>query len=90
MRENSELTNLFKNRLSQTEMEVRDGFWETLEQDLSKSIPAVGRERRGFSSRMHRWMVAASVLLVLGALRKGSMDIRPTMRVVAGGTQCPV
>ena len=67
MRENSELTNLFKNRLSQTEMEVRDGFWETLEQDLSKSIPAVGRERRGFSSRMHRWMVAASVLLVLVA-----------------------
>ena len=65
MRENNELTNLFKSRLSQTEMEVRDGFWEALEQELDTFAPATQR-KRVLSRRIVRWMVAASFLLGVG------------------------
>ena len=43
MRDKSELTDLFKDRLKQTELEVRDGFWETLERDLAVPAP-VGKK----------------------------------------------
>ena len=36
MRENDEITGLFRSRLSGAEMTVRDGFWEELKGDLSR------------------------------------------------------
>ena len=65
MRDKSEITDLFKSRLEHAELEVRDGFWETLERDVaaSSSSPFVRPVRR----RMYRWAAAAAaVLLVLG------------------------
>lgn len=37
MRENDEITGLFRSRLAGAEMTVRDGFWEELQGDLSKA-----------------------------------------------------
>lgn len=57
-RENDEITDLFRNRLSNTELKVRDNFWEELQQE----IPVVTRRRH---LAMIRFSAAASVLLVL-------------------------
>ena len=65
MRDKSELTDLFKDRLTQTELEVRDGFWEALERDLAVPAP-VGKKVYALPRRMTRWIAAASVLLGLG------------------------
>ena len=43
MREKDEITGLFRSRLSGTEMTVRDGFWEQLQEDAASS--AAGRKR---------------------------------------------
>lgn len=43
MREKDEITGLFRSRLSGTEMTVRDGFWEQLQEDAAS--PAAGRKR---------------------------------------------
>ena len=37
MREKDEITGLFRSRLSGTEMTVRDGFWEQLQEDAASS-----------------------------------------------------
>lgn len=68
MRDKSEITDLFKKRLAHAELEVRDGFWETLERDLTAPAPSVRPKAYVLlSRRMSRWTaVAASVLLVLG------------------------
>ena len=65
MRDKSEITDLFKSRLEHAELEVRDGFWETLERDVAASSPSLSV--RPVRRRMYRWAAAAaSVLLVLG------------------------
>ena len=43
MREKDEITGLFRSRLSGTEMTVREGFWEQLQEDAASS--AAGRKR---------------------------------------------
>ena len=63
MRENDALTGLFRNRLSGTEMFVREGFWEELERDLPR---ATSRRPVLFSSGLYRVVAAASIVLVLG------------------------
>lgn len=68
MRDKSELTDLFRNRLSQTEMEVRDGFWEALEHDLTTPVPSAAKKAYMLSPQVRRWLVAASVLLVVGVV----------------------
>lgn len=60
-RENDEITNLFRSRLGNAEMTVREGFWEELNRDV-----AVGsRQKRRVL--FFRLTAAASVLLVLAA-----------------------
>lgn len=73
MRNNDGLENLFRNRLSNARMEVRDGFWEELQRDLPPAAPASGGadglvsgKRRFLSPRYYRVAAAASVVLVLG------------------------
>ena len=60
-KENDEITDLFRTRLADAEMSVRDGFWEELSQD----IPVACQHRRRIL--LFRVAAAASVLLVLAA-----------------------
>ncbi len=60
-KENDEITDLFRARLADTGMNVRDGFWEELSQD----IPVACQHRRRLL--LFRVAAAASVLLVLAA-----------------------
>lgn len=58
-KENDEITDLFRTRLADAGMSVRDGFWEELSQD----IPVACRYRRRML--LFRVAAAASVLLAL-------------------------
>lgn len=60
-KENDEITDLFRTRLADAGMDVRDGFWEELSQD----IPVACQHRRRLL--LFRVAAAASVLLVLAA-----------------------
>lgn len=60
-KENDEITGLFRTRLADAEMTVRDGFWE----ELSQEIPVACQQRRRLL--LFRVAAAASVLLVLAA-----------------------
>ena len=60
-KENDEITDLFRKRLADAGMAVRDGFWEELSQDF----PVACQHRRRLI--FFRVAVAASVLLVLAA-----------------------
>ena len=60
-KENDEITDLFRTRLADAGMAVRDGFWEELSQD----IPVACQHRRRLI--FFRVAAAASVLLVLAA-----------------------
>lgn len=57
-KESDELTNLFRTRLEDMEMPVKEGFWGKLQQD----IPVVISRRRQI---VYRFSAAASVLLIL-------------------------
>lgn len=59
-RENDEITDLFRSRLTDAEMPVRDGFWE----ELSQGVTVCQHRRRLV---FYRITAAASVLLVLAA-----------------------
>lgn len=59
-KENDELTELFRSRLADAKMPVRDRFWEELEKD----IPVAVHRRRLY---IYRFTAAASVLFVLMA-----------------------
>ena len=60
-KENDEITDLFRTRLADSGMSVRDGFWE----ELSQEIPVACQHRRRIL--LFRVAAAASVLLVLAA-----------------------
>ena len=67
MNEKDKITELFRHRLKQAELEVRDDFWESLQQDLNKKSPAIDTRKKGaVMGWFYRGMAAASVLLVLG------------------------
>ena len=60
-KENDEITDLFRTRLADAGMSVRDGFWE----ELSQEIPVACQHRRRIL--LFRVAAAASVLLVLAS-----------------------
>ena len=47
MRENDEITGLFRSRLAGAEMTVREGFWEKLQEDVAS--PAASRKKAAIS-----------------------------------------
>lgn len=65
MKENKDITGLFRSKLSDAQMEVRDDFWTKLEQDLVMPAQKVKSVRGNFWFR--RFSAAASIALVLGA-----------------------
>ena len=88
-KENDEITGLFRTRLADAEMTVREGFWEELSQD----IPVAYQQRRRLL--FFRVAAAASVLLVLAASSatflyfspKEEMEEAFTKIAVTGGGQ---
>lgn len=67
MKNKDELAGLFRSRLGNSQMEVREGFWESLQKDLpDAATPAVSGKGRKMLW-LYRVSVAASVLLFLGA-----------------------
>ena len=51
MRENDEITGLFRSRLAGAEMTVREDFWEGLQRDLPSPVAAKGRRPLFLSPR---------------------------------------
>jgi len=70
MKVNDSINNLFHNRLLNAEMPVRDGFWENLENDLTRTDASDVIQEKGkhfiLISRFSRLIAAASVVLILG------------------------
>lgn len=62
MRENDEITRLFRSRLAGAEMTVREGFWEKLQEDVAS--PAASRKKAAFLSPKY-YRIAAAHLLYL-------------------------
>ncbi len=68
MKESDKITGLFRSRLADEEMDVRDGFWEELQKDLSQAENHSGQRKYfGLTPRLFRLSAAASVVLVLAA-----------------------
>ena len=65
MKENKDITELFRSKLTDAQMEVRDDFWMKLEQDLVMPAQKVKPIRGNFGFR--RFSAVASIALVLGA-----------------------
>lgn len=87
MREYDEITDLFRSRLVQSEMTVRDGFWESLEGDLPKhSSPKL----IPFSPKRYRVAAAASVVFVLGAASAAFWHFSPKEEIKEAFTQMAV
>ena len=86
MREKDEITGLFRSRLSGTEMTVRDGFWEQLQEDAAS--PAAGRKRAAvLSPKYYRVAAAASVIFVLGAASAAFWYFSPKEEIKEAFTQ---
>jgi len=82
-KENDELNNLFRTRLEDAEMTVREGFWEELQQD----IPVVISRRRQI---IHRFSAAASVLLILAGASAAFWYFSPKEEIANAFTQVAV
>ncbi len=65
MKENEGMNELFRSKLGQSEMPVRQDFWAELQRDLTVAESGVGK-RFWLSPTVSRVAVAASVALVLG------------------------
>ena len=86
MREKDEITGLFRSRLSGTEMTVREGFWEQLQEDAAS--PAAGRKRAAvLSPKYYRVAAAASVIFVLGAASAAFWYFSPKEEIKEAFTQ---
>lgn len=82
-KENDELNNLFRTRLEDAEMTVREGFWEELQQD----IPVIISRRRQI---IHRFSAAASVLLILAGASAAFWYFSPKEEIANAFTQVAV
>lgn len=90
MRENDEITGLFRSRLADAEMTVREGFWEELQHDLPSSTSVKGRKYLLLSPRFHRVAAAASVVFVLGAASAAFWYFSPKEEIKEAFTQVAV
>ncbi len=84
MRENDELTGLFRNRLSGAEMPVREGFWDELEGELSS---ASSKGRLFLSPKFYRIAAAASIVFVLGVASAAFWYFSPKEEIKQAFTQ---
>lgn len=84
MRDNDEMTDLFRKALADAEMPVADGFWEQLQSD-----PALRPAKRAFLLRpaYRRWLAAASVALVLGMASAAFYYLSPREEMQTAFTQ---
>ena len=103
MKENEEITGLFRNRLSNAEMTVREGFWAELQEGLSRAeaagavgltglAEAAGGEAEGrktalLSPRFYRVAAAASVVMLLGAASAAFWYFSPKEEIKEAFTQ---
>lgn len=82
-KESDELTDLFRFRLGESEMKVREGFWENLEMN----VPVVISRRRQLIFRL---TAAASVLLVLAGASAALWYFSPNDEIASAFTQVAV
>ena len=86
MRENDEITRLFRSRLAGAEMTVREGFWEKLQEDVAS--PAASRKKAAFlSPKYYRIAAAASVIFVLGGVSAAFWFFSPKEEIKDAFTQ---
>ena len=86
MRENDEITGLFRSRLAGAEMTVREGFWEKLQEDVAS--PAASRKKAAFlSPKYYRIAAAASVIFVLGGVSAAFWFFSPKEEIKDAFTQ---
>lgn len=86
MSEKDEITRLFRNRLADTEITVREGFWEQLQEDVESS--AASRKKAAFfSPKYYRAAAAASVIFVLGAASAAFWCFSPEEEIKEAFTQ---
>ena len=88
MKEKDEITDLFRCRLKQMQMEVRDGFWESLQQDL-RAVPVTpdNEKKQPVGLWLHPLTAAASVLLVLGMVSAICWYLSPSEEIQQAFTQ---
>lgn len=86
MKENDEITGLFRSRLDGAEMTVREGFWEKLQSDLPQAT-AAGRPKTFLTPRFYRITAAASVVFVLGAASAAFWYFSPKEEIQEAFTQ---
>ncbi len=98
-KEKTELTDLFRSRLADAKMPVREGFWEELQAELPQG-PVVTKGKRALHFR--RWPLrpmaaAASVLLLLGGasaafwwLMPQQTEEQPVATLIASGTPAAI
>jgi hypothetical protein len=82
-KENDVLANLFRTRLENVEMPVREGFWEKLQED----IPVVISRRRQI---VYRFSAAASVLLILAGASAAFWYFSPNAEIANAFKQVAV
>lgn len=86
MRENDEITGLFRSRLADAEMTVREDFWEKLQSDLSPAM-ATGGKKAFLTPRFYRMTAAASVIFALGAASAAFWYFSPKEEIQEAFTQ---
>lgn len=86
MRENDEITGLFRSRLAGAEMTVRENFWEKLQNDLPQTA-AAGGKKAFLSPKFYRVAAAASVVFVLGAASAAFWYFSPKEEIQEAFTQ---
>ncbi len=80
MKERDDITTLFRSRLSDAEMPVREGFWEELQSDL----PVSGKGKLLYLPRL---AAAASILLILGCASVVFWHFSPEREIKEAFTQ---
>lgn len=87
MREKDDITGLFRDRLADAGMEVREGFWEELRQDLAPPPSSPATRLAPLFPRFHRIAAAASAALVLGAASAAFWYFSPEEEIQEAFTQ---